>query len=274
MSKRGHYPAGVPCWVDTIQPDLEAATHFYGGLMGWTLEGGLPVDGHWSHYVARVHDDEVAGIAPLPPLVPDVPASWVTQVRVDSIVDSVKIAESAGATVVLEFFDAAPAGRMAVLEDPGGAVISLWEPLSRQGAVRVNEAGAWAMSSLSSADTHAAAGFYREAFGWVTETTSVGDAEVTLFRLPGYIGGEPRQPVSREVVAVMVPTTEDGVDTDTWTVDFWVDDLDRTIALAELLQGSVLRPATEAPAGGSAVLADPAGAPFSVTQAPTAPTIR
>jgi predicted enzyme related to lactoylglutathione lyase len=126
--------------------------------MGWTFEGGLPVDGHWSYHVARVHDAAVAGHRPLPPLVPDVQASWGTQVRVDSIVDSVKTAESAGATVVLESFDAGPA------------------------------------------------------------------------------------------------------------------DLDRTVALAELLQGSVLRPAAEAPAGRSAVLADRVGAPFSVTQAPTAPT--
>ena len=67
MSKRTHYPAGVPCWVDALQPDLEAATEFYGALMGWSFEGGIPVDGHWSYYVARVDGDEVGGFAPLPP---------------------------------------------------------------------------------------------------------------------------------------------------------------------------------------------------------------
>jgi predicted enzyme related to lactoylglutathione lyase len=68
--------------------------------------------------------------------------------------------------------------------------------------------------------------------------------------------------VSREVVAVV----EDCADA--WTVDFWVSDLDRTIVRAKELQGSVLRPTTDAPAGRSAILADPAGAFFSVTQAP------
>jgi predicted enzyme related to lactoylglutathione lyase len=101
-------------------------------------------------------------------------------VRVDSIIHSVKIAEAAGATVVLEFLDAAPAGRMAVLEDPGGAVISLWEPLTRQGAMRVNEAGARAMSTLLSTDPQASAAFYREVFGWTTETFSAGDNEVPV----------------------------------------------------------------------------------------------
>ncbi|MDP9188754.1 MAG: VOC family protein, partial [Actinomycetota bacterium] len=32
MLERDGYPAGVPCWVDTGQPDPEAAVDFYGGL--------------------------------------------------------------------------------------------------------------------------------------------------------------------------------------------------------------------------------------------------
>lgn len=266
MSKRTHYPAGVPCWVDALQPDLEAATEFYGALMGWSFEGGIPVDGHWSYYVARVDGDEVGGFAPLPPMAPDTQAGWSTQVRVDSITDSVKIAEAAGATVFLASFDAAPAGKLAVLADPGGAVIGLWEALTREGAMRVNEAGAWAMSTLSSADPVTSAAFYREAFGWTTETFSAGDIQVSLFRLPGHVGGEPEQPVSREVVAVMVPRSEGTVDS--WTVDFWVADVDATVALAEQLRGKVVRPVSDSPAGRSALLADPAGAVFSVTQAP------
>jgi hypothetical protein len=32
------YPAGVPCWVDTDQPDVDAARHFYASLFGWELD--------------------------------------------------------------------------------------------------------------------------------------------------------------------------------------------------------------------------------------------
>lgn len=106
----------------------------------------------------------------------------------------------------------------------------------------------------------------REAFGWTTETFSAGDIQVTQFRLPGYVGGEPEQPVSREVVAVMVPRTEGTVDS--WTVDFWVADVDATVAMAEQLRGEVVRTVSDSPAGRSALLADPVGAVFSVTQAP------
>ena len=39
MSERNEYPPGVSCWVDTLQPDPEAAVRFYGDLFGWTFAG-------------------------------------------------------------------------------------------------------------------------------------------------------------------------------------------------------------------------------------------
>ncbi|WP_308291965.1 hypothetical protein [Pseudarthrobacter cellobiosi] len=39
------YPAGVPCWVDTQQPDVEVAMHFYGGIFGWEFEDTAPSGG-------------------------------------------------------------------------------------------------------------------------------------------------------------------------------------------------------------------------------------
>jgi len=36
------YPLGVPCWVDTQQPDVEAAIEFYAGLFGWTFQDAMP----------------------------------------------------------------------------------------------------------------------------------------------------------------------------------------------------------------------------------------
>jgi hypothetical protein len=34
MLERDGFPPGVPCWVDTAQPDPEAAAAFYGALFG------------------------------------------------------------------------------------------------------------------------------------------------------------------------------------------------------------------------------------------------
>lgn len=89
MSKRNGYPGGVPCWVDTIQPDVDAAVRFYAGLFGWRFGdpgplasegGGAPA----AYFVARLRDREVAGIGAAPPGAPPPPPAWSTHVRVES----------------------------------------------------------------------------------------------------------------------------------------------------------------------------------------------
>ena len=66
------------------------------------------------------------------------------------------------------------------------------------------------MSHLEAPDPAAAAAFYGTVFGWTTETFGEGADAITMFRLPGYVGGEPQQPVSREVIATMSAMRDDG----------------------------------------------------------------
>ena len=64
MSERDGFPAGVPSWVDTLQPDADAAAAFYGGLFGWEFEGPGEMPGHppGRYLVARLRGRDVAGI--------------------------------------------------------------------------------------------------------------------------------------------------------------------------------------------------------------------
>jgi predicted enzyme related to lactoylglutathione lyase len=123
----------------------------------------------------------------------------------------------------------------------------------------VNEPSAWAMSALLTDESEAAKSFYGAVFGW--ETEAFGPA--TMYRLPGFVGGEPEQPVPRDVVAVMSPG---GGAAPQWRPDFWIADADAAVAKAETLGGSVVQPVQPNPVGKSAVLADPAGATFSISQ--------
>ena len=52
---RDGYPAGVPCWVDTTQPDPPAAAEFYRGLLGWELHEMMPPSSP-GHYLDRIDD--------------------------------------------------------------------------------------------------------------------------------------------------------------------------------------------------------------------------
>jgi hypothetical protein len=200
----------------------------------------------------------VAGVGAQPP---GVPSAWNTYVSVASAEDAVRAAAAAGGQIVFEPFDALPAGRVAVIEDPAGGVICLWEPAQRLGCQLVNEPSAYAMSMLHTPDPDAAARFYGEVFGWQTDDFVPG---VSLFRLPGYVGGEPAQPVPRDVVAVMAAEETPSY----WGVDFWVDDADALAGRAPELGGGVVVAPFNAGPMRQAVLADPAGAVFSVTTAP------
>ncbi len=169
----------------------------------------------------------------------------------------------AGGTVLAQPFDAPPAGRIAVAADPTGASFAIWAPQERRGAQLVNEPSAWSMSALSTPDRDAAAAFYNAVFGWTLDTFKLGDMEVGLFRLEGFVGGEPQQPVPRDLVATIAPPGGPPG----WAVDFWIDDADRAAAAADQHGGSVLAPVSEdIPGFRMAVIADPNGVPFSVSQ--------
>src|SRR5689334_12570435 len=81
MSHPDRYIPGVPCWVDTTQPDPEAAVAFYGGLFGWELEDTMPAGSPGSYHVARLGGRDVAAVSSQPEGGPSA-AVWNTYVWV------------------------------------------------------------------------------------------------------------------------------------------------------------------------------------------------
>ena len=260
MSERDTYSHGVPCWVEALVPDPRAATAFYREVFGWEFgePGKMPDEPSSEYFVARLGGRDVAGVGALPQGAPA--PSWITHVRTDSADATADAVRDAGGAVVVEPFDVPPVGRMAVLDDPTGARFCAWEADGREGAQRINEPSAWSMSALHTPDPPRAQDFYRAVFGW--EPEPFGPA--WMLRLPGYVGGEPNQPVPRDVVAMMFP----GEDTAHWRPDFWIADVDGAASTVSARGGRVI----EAPAEfsgapfKSGVLADPYGAEFSLSQ--------
>ena len=216
MSERNGYEHGVPCWVDTWREDVNPAAAFYGEIFGWDVVGAEPA-GEDAYAMCTLRERMVAGIgSPLPPAAPKSPAAWTTYVQVDDVDETAAKVRAAGGSVLAEPFDSLDGGRIAIIADPSGAALGVWRLGEHRGAELVNEPSAWAMSFLMSPDPDAAARFYGAVFGW--ETESFGPA--TMFRLPGFVGGEPSQPVPRDVVAVMMPAPEGAPPA--WGVNFWV----------------------------------------------------
>ena len=107
--------------------------------------------------------------------------------------------------------------------------------------------------------------FYAAVFGWTWDPFPMGDQEGTLFRLPGYVGGEAEQPVPRDVVAVMLPSSGRTVGVDRGL-------LGRGRRRDRRRRARPRRPVVAGPFDSGisrdAVIADPAGAVFSVSTAP------
>jgi hypothetical protein len=267
MSERDGFQPGVPCWVDTWQPDADAAMKFYGRLFGWESDETADAPGDVKHYVCRLRGRDVAAVASGP----DVPTTaWNTYVWVDDVHATVAKVQAAGGSVLREPFEALDGGRVAIVADPSGAAIGLWRPGDHGGAQLINEPGAWAMSMLVTPDPERAVRFYGEVFGWATESFGMGGAEFTMFTLPGYVGGEPEQPVPRDVVAVLAPPgAADGAPAH-WSVDFWIRDPDEAARITSEMGGQVLAEPFDVPDLGmrQAALADPQGATFTITRPP------
>lgn len=266
--ERTHYPQGAPCWVDTLQPDPQAAARFYGQLFGWELDEPRPMpDGlAGQYYAARIAERLVSGIGQAPPMTSA--AVWSTYIRVDGIEESVSRATAAGGRLAIGPLDAGPDGRLAVLTDASGVAFSLWEGEERAGAQLVDEPGAWAMSALHTASPDRAAAFYGSVFGWRLE--SVPQAPLKLWRLPGHTSGEPHGAMPTDVVAVMAPIEDASEVPPHWAVNFRVDDVDATAERAVALGGTLVMPPTDTPGFRSAAIADPQRGVVAVSAATAA----
>lgn len=146
-------------------------------------------------------------------------------------------------------------------------MIAVWQVGENRGAQVINEPGAWSMSVLHTRDLDSARAFYEAVFGWGYETFGAGGGEMTLALVPGAEGGEPEQPVSRETVAVIADMS--GLPEEApshWGVDFWIADTDAAVAKATELGGKFVNPPTDSPGFRSAVLVDPQGAVFTISQ--------
>jgi uncharacterized protein len=270
MTDERSYPEGVPCWVDTEQPDVDAACHFYARLFGWTFSDAVPADAPGRYLIASLDGADVAAIGPTQG---DTPVEWHTYIAAADADAAAASVRAAGGTVTLGLVDAGPGGRLAGCVDPLGARFRLWQPRRRLGAQLTNAPGSWNFSDLHTGDASAAIGFYARLFGW--EFDELGFA--TMIRRPGYgdhlaatvdPGIRERQesisapPGFADAIAWLAPLTSDQ---DHWHVTFSVASRDDSAATAEKL-GAVLISSEDTEWAKTALIRDPQGAELTLSQ--------
>ncbi|MDQ6838695.1 MAG: VOC family protein [Actinomycetota bacterium] len=276
MPEREGYIPGVPCWVDTSQPDPDAALPFYTGLFGWELEDAMPAASEGKYFIGRIRGGAAAAVGSIPDGAPPM-AMWNTYIWVDSADEAARTVRDAGGAVAMEPFNVMDAGRMAVLTDPEGAAFCVWEAKNHKGAKVVNEHGSLNFNGLATRDPEGAKAFYGAVFGWKTLALGAG----SMWTLPGYGDHlEETSPGLREqmagmgapdgfidVVAAINPFADDDSETPAhWSVTFAVDDADATAAKARELGGEIVAGPFDAPWTRMVVIKDPQGAAFIASQ--------
>jgi predicted enzyme related to lactoylglutathione lyase len=269
MEQNDRYIPGVPCWIDTTQPDPDRGAAFYAELFGWELEDRMPPGSPGKYYVARIRGEDVGAVSSQPEVAPAA-AGWNTYVWVEDADETAAKVRAAGGAVLTEPFDVGDAGRMATFADPEGAAICVWQGKEHRGAAVVNEHGSLNFNNLSTRDLEGAQAFYGAVFGWEIIHDS-------FWALPGYGDFlEQRNPGMREGMADMgaperfedvvasVSLTPD--DEPHWGVTFAVDDADAVAARAAELGGSVVVPPFDAPWVRMTILSDPQGASFTASK--------
>lgn len=244
-------------WCDLMTRDVEAAKRFYADLLGWAYETFKP--GELDYEMICAGGTTWGGIMALPD--EQVPPNWLPYAAVADLDAAVARAGAAGGHVQVPPMPIPEVGRFAVLIDPQGAAVALFEPQAGGGNTRPDPvpSGGIAWTELLTTDLAAALTFYETVTGWGSQGMDMGPmGTYTLFTVDGVdVAGAMTLPA--EASAMGAPPH--------WMTYIAVDDVAATAARAgELGATALYEPMTIPGVGTLAGFADPQGAIFSVLQ--------
>jgi uncharacterized protein len=232
-------------WHEQVSSDPKQAQDFYTQLFGWGTEVFKPgeIDYRMISSGGQTHGGFGKAMEGAPP------PHWLSHVRVANVDDTLLKVESAGGKLAAGPFEMGEVGRMAIVTDPQGAFISLYQPEDEGGS---GSEGVFVWDELVTTDADGAQRFYEEVFGWTTKDTGPDFGGYRIFEVSG-IG----------IAGLMDP--QDASIPPHWQPYVAVDDPDATTAKAKELGGSVLLEPMDVPTiGRIAVLRDPQGAVFGI----------
>lgn len=254
-----HKPGNF-CWIDLVTTDQNAAKKFYSDLFGWTPDDN-PMGPDDFYTIFKIDGRQVGATYTMPAQqrAQGIPPHWLLYVATESADASAKRAAELGATIVAEPMDVFDAGRMAVVRDPAGAHVCVWEAKKHVGSRITGVPGTLCAADLvAAADQDAAAEFYDKLFGWQIskEDEEPGHSYYHIFNGGEFIGGIP--PASYAPKGVPAH----------WQIYVQVANCEASVAKAKALGARVYMPTMKVEdQGWMAIVADPQGASFAMFQA-------
>lgn len=250
MKEVKKYPNYTFSWVDIATPDPEAGKNFYCNLFGWTFEDE-PIGDSGVYTMLSYQGKNVAGLSSMPPGQEGYPGYWTSYVTTHDIDGASARVDECGGTLLAPPFDVMDAGRMALIQDPTGAMSAMWEPKDHIGASYVNLPNTFGWNELLTTDREAAVKFYSALYGWEFKHDESGYTEIINN--------------GRAAGGMLQITDEMGEMPSNWMVYFMVEDVEATVERAKEIGGGLMMPAFDAPGTGRiAMLHDSQRIPFYV----------
>lgn len=250
------YANGIFCWPELVADNLDAAKSFYSNLFNWEMQEN-PMGEDMVYVMAHRGGKYISAMYSMMDDLREqnIPTHWLSYVAVDDIDARAAKAAELGAIVHYGPADVPGAGRMAVIQEPGGAAFALWQGNKHIGAELVNEYGTVCWNELWTADAEKSGDFYNKLFGWTSQSQDMGDGNIYhIFSLGDKMVGGMAQ--LTEEMKGMPPN---------WGIYFSVDNCDASAEQAKSAGATIHVPPTDIPGTGRfSLLQDPQGAMFSI----------
>ena len=247
MSEVTTFAPGEIVWIDLATSDPAGAEQFYKGLFGW--ERDVNTDPQYGGYGFFKSGGKIAaGVGPLQS--EGQPVVWSVYIGTEDAEATASKVEAAGGKVVAPAFAVGEIGKMAVLQDPSGAFISVWQSEQMPGVEVREDPGSLSWTELQAKGLEATKSFYKDVFGWGEKVSDMGNGmSYTEWQLNDHsVAG---------AMEGMAPMSF-------WLVYITVGNVDEAVAKAKELGGSVITEAQEFPGGRFAIITDPQGAPLGI----------
>jgi hypothetical protein len=233
-------------WHEQVSSDPKQAQDFYTQLFGWGTEAFG--SGEMEYTMIASGGQTHGGFGTAQEGAP--PPHWLSHVRVESVDETVEKAKQAGGKLAAGPFDMDEVGRMAIIGDPQGAYVSVYQPHG-EGSV---PQGVFVWDELGTNDVDGAQRFYEAVFGWTTTDMGEDYGGYRVFNTADSENG----------VAGLMKLPEKAIPPH-WQPYVAVEDPDAIVAKAKELGATVyLEPMDVPNVGRLAVLGDPQGATFGI----------
>jgi hypothetical protein len=236
--------AGRFVWHEQVSSDPAQAQGFYTQLFGWSTEVFEPGEVDYVMIAAggQTHGGFGRAMEGAPP------PHWLSHVAVDDLDETIERVQEAGGKVAAGPFEMSEVGRMAIVADPQGAFLGIFQAEGEQPAPE----GVFVWDELGTSDVDGAQRFYEQVFGWTASDMGPEYGGYRIFNR-GQTG-----------VAGFMTVPDESLPA-RWQPYVAVEEADRTSAKAVELGGSVVVEAMDVPeVGRIAVLQDPQGATFGI----------